>query len=204
MRLLALLLALLVLALSPAAAAVVKASVADAEGKPVEDAVVFVYESKGPVSAPKEPLVIDQVDKEFVPHLLPVVVGSQVRFPNKDDIHHEIYSFSAAKTFEQPLYKGEPAAPLLFDKPGVVKLGCNIHDWMSGVILVLPNKYFAKTGADGNAELDVPEGAELAVFHERLKGSVDDTKLKPDGGAASWKLALKAAKKKKRTEIQYQ
>lgn len=194
---------LLLLAL-PGSAATVKVSVTDADGKGVEDAVVFAYEVKEAPKPPAEPYFIDQVNKEFVPHVLPVLVGGRVRFPNKDDIHHEIYSFSPARTFEQPLYKGEPAAPIAFDKPGVVKLGCNIHDWMSGVILVLPNRYFAKTGPDGKAELEVPEDAELAVFHERLKGSVDDTRKKPDAGAVSWSLKLKPEKKKKRTEIGYQ
>ena len=185
-------------------AATVKATVTDADGKPVADAVVFAPDANDKIIPSTEPYAMDQVNKEFVPHLLPILVGSKVRFPNKDDIHHEIYSFSPAKTFEQPLYKGEPAAPLLFDKPGVVKLGCNIHDWMSGIILVLPNAHFAKTGADGKAELDVPAGTELEVFHERLKGSVDDTKKKPEAGVASWTLTLKPEKKKKRTEIGYQ
>ena len=202
--------ALVCLALSvPAGAATIKVSVSDADGKPVEDSVVFVYETKEAVKPPEDPYLIDQVNKEFVPHVLPVVLGAKVRFPNKDDIHHEIYSFSPAKSFEQPLYKGEPAAPIVFEKPGVVKLGCNIHDWMSGVILVLPNKYFAKTDADGKASVDIPEGAksvELAVFHERLRGSVDDTKtkVKVSEAAASWKLSLKPEKKKKRSAVGYQ
>ncbi len=92
---------------------------------------------------------LDQVDKTFVPGLLPIVVGTKVRFPNHDQIQHHVYSFSRTKTFELPLYKGEDAAPVLFDKVGVVKVGCNIHDWMSAIILVLPTPWFARTGADG-------------------------------------------------------
>ena len=197
---------------SPSArAAELTASVTDEGGKPVADAVVFVYDLKGKFAPPGEPAVMDQVDRELMPHVLPVLVGSKVRFPNKDNIHHHLYSFSPAKTFELPLYKGEPADPVLFDKPGVVKLGCNIHDWMSGIILVLPNPYFALTGPDGTAVLkDLPKSTELevAVFHERQRGSVDDTK-KPihfetkNAGRLSFKLSLKADHAKKRPPSDY-
>lgn len=185
----------------PARAAV---EVLDEDGEPVSGAVVFVYqEEPGKFKPPSEPYAMDQVDKEFVPRLLPVLAGGRVVFPNKDDIHHHVYSFSDAKRFELPLYKGETAEPVTFEKPGVVKLGCNIHDWMVGVILVLPNPYFATTGEDGRAELALPEGgkAELAVFHDRMKGSVDDTRKTVDtakkGASASWRLKLKKARRKR-------
>ena len=178
--------------------------------KPVEDAVVFVYEASGTFKGPEEPLVMDQVDKEFVPHLLPILIHSTVRFPNKDEIHHHLYSFSKAKSFELPLYKGEPAEPILFDKPGVVKMGCNIHDWMRGIILVLPNPYFAQTDSKGKAELELPEtileegDIELAVFHERLRGGVDKTRQKvtlEEGAEIRWEIKLKRKRKSKRPKI---
>jgi hypothetical protein len=65
--------------------------------------------------------------------VLPIAVGTEVRFPNHDQIHHHVYSFSRVKSFDLPLWKGEEAPPVLFDAPGVVKVGCNIHDWMMGV-----------------------------------------------------------------------
>ena len=92
---------------------------------------------------------MNQVGRTFVPHVLPVAVGTRVHFPNYDQIHHHVYSFSRTKTFELPLYRGEEAPPVLFDKPGVVKLGCNIHDWMAGIVLVLPYRHFAMTDAEG-------------------------------------------------------
>src|SRR5262245_51260503 len=147
-------------------------------GRPVPDAVVYVREVKGEAfTPPAEPYVMDQIDQQFSPHILPILVGGRVRFPNQDDIHHSLFSFSPAKTFELPLYKGEPADPVAFEKPGVVKLGCNIHDWMSGVILVLSNPYFAVTGEDGSAGLPVPKAGryELEVFHEGLKGQARQT-----------------------------
>jgi len=80
-------------------------------------------------------------------------------------------SFSAAKTFELPLYTGTPAKPVVFDRPGVVTLGCNIHDWMLGYVYVLETPYFATTGSDGNAELnDLPAGAyEVRVWQPRMR-----------------------------------
>ena len=180
----------------------VEAAVVDAGGKPVADAVVFVYELPGrSFPPPAEPLVMDQIRKEFVPHVLPVLVGSSVRFPNMDDIHHHLYSFSPAKTFELPLYKGTPAQPVVFDKKGVVKLGCNIHDWMSAVVLVLQNPYFAVTDAEGRARLPRPAGRgwELAVFHERLAGPVDATRRKalPGREKISWTISLKPERKRR-------
>lgn len=161
-----------------ASAGDIQASVRDSSGKPVEDAVVFVYEVSGATfAAPAAPAVMDQIDKEFVPHVLTVLAGTWVRFPNKDNVHHQIYSFSKAKTFELSLYKNVEPNPILLDKAGVVKLGCNIHDWMRGYVLVLDNPYFAKTDKTGLATIAaVPEGDyRVAVWSERLKGSVEET-----------------------------
>ena len=97
--------------------------------------MVFVDTLPPGVTAPsptERTAAMDQVHKQFVPHVLPVVVGTAVTFPNHDQIHHHVYSFSRAKTFEMPLYKGENAPPVAFDQPGAVKIGCNIHDWMDG------------------------------------------------------------------------
>ena len=123
--------------------------------------------------------VMDQFQKQFVPHILPIVVGTSVHFPNRDQIHHHVYSFSRTKSFEIPLHKGEPTDPVLFDKEGVVKVGCNIHDWMSGVILVLPNPHFAVSDASGQFQLDLAPGTyPLTAWHERAE--VDPDKLRRD------------------------
>jgi hypothetical protein len=119
---------------------------------------------------------MDQIDKQFVPHLLPIAVGTEVRFPNHDQIHHHVYSFSRVKSFDLPLSKGEEAQPVLFDQPGVVKVGCNIHDWMAGVILVVPSPAFAVTDDGGAFALrDLPAGeVTLAAWHEAAETSVDE------------------------------
>jgi hypothetical protein len=78
-------------------------------------------------------------------------------FPNSDDIRHQVYSFSPAKTFQLPLYQGTPASPIVFDKPGIVTLGCNIHDRMSAYIVVVDTPYFATTAASQPTTLtDMP------------------------------------------------
>ena len=100
---------------------------------------------------------IAQVDREFVPYMTVLQTGTTVTFPNRDPIQHHVYSFSPAKSFEIKLYSGKSPSEILFDKPGVVTLGCNIHDWMIGYMLVVSTPYFAKTDAGGIARLrDVP------------------------------------------------
>ncbi len=156
----------------PAAAGGVDAVVRGSAGKPAADAVVYAMPLSGtrvPTARPARG-VIDQQDKEFVPHVKPIQVGTPVVFPNKDDIRHHVYSFSPAKKFELPLYKGVPAAPVTFDRAGVVVLGCNIHDWMLGYVFVVETPYFGATDADGKTQLrDLPPGSyEVRVWHPRL------------------------------------
>ena len=145
-----------------AVAGTVSGQVVGQDGKPIANAVVFVQEPAAPSSSATSPAIMDQFNKTFVPEMLPIAVGTQVRFPNRDQIRHHVYSFSRPKRFELPLYKGEDAPPVLFDKPGVVKIGCNIHDWMSAVILVLPNDHFAVTGEDGTFSLP---GLDAGIFY---------------------------------------
>lgn len=205
--------ALLLLAAAPSCAGTFYAKVVDADGKPVDGAVVFVSAAPGhKTKAPDTVFEMKQVEAEFQPGLLAVPVGAKVDFPNKDPFHHHLYSFSSAKKFEIPLYKGTDAEPIVFDKPGVVKVGCNIHDWMSGVILVSPTEWFAATDAEGKAKLDgVPEGkgVEVSVFHPRLRGSVDKTtrplRLGKKGvGGEDWSIPLKKERAKKAPATGYQ
>src|SRR5664279_833946 len=115
----------------------IAATVTDARGKPLPDAVVVAVPADGNIRLPSRPPqdVVDQVDKEFVPRVQAILVGTAVTFPNRDTVRHQVYSFSPAKRFELPLYTGVPQA-VVFDKPGVVVLGCNIHDWMVGYVYV--------------------------------------------------------------------
>lgn len=172
------------------------------DGAAVRDAIVFLQNlPAGTVPPPPEtPAVMDQVNKQFVPSVLAVQVGSKVVFPNRDQIHHHVYSFSRTKNFELPLYKGEEVEPVVFDKVGYVKVGCNIHDWMSGHILVVPTPFFSRTDANGEFTLDsVPEGRlRVAVWHERSGEKVPDTardvEVGPGPVEVSFTISLKDAR----------
>lgn len=110
------------------------------------------------VPAPK-PAVMDQHNLAFVPRVLVVGVGTSVEFPNNDSVSHQVYSFSAAKRFRLPLYKGEAHPPVIFDQPGLVVLGCNIHDSMVGYIYVTDAPYFGTTEPAGGLQFkDAPVG----------------------------------------------
>jgi plastocyanin len=128
--------------------------VQDAGGKGVRDAVVYaVPEGRTVPPARNKSAVMDQKNRTFIPHVLPVQTGTKVQFPNSDDIRHHVYSFSPAKPFQLPLYEGTPATPEVFDRAGVVTLGCNIHDQMSAFIVIVDTPYFAKTAAGGKTAL---------------------------------------------------
>jgi plastocyanin len=158
-------------AAGPAAAGELVVRVTDGKGEPVEDAVAVAGGRASANGAAPHRAVMDQVDKSYVPHVLAVEVGTPVDFPNSDDIRHHVYSFSDAKSFELPLYKGTPAEPVRFDKPGVVVLGCNIHDFMRGYVFVADSPYFAVSGEDGTARLaGLPAGSyRLTVWHPQQK-----------------------------------
>src|SRR3954470_24068204 len=163
-------------------------AVKDANGGPVSDAVV--YAEGGNSGSAKRQAVIDQRDKQFVPYVSAVQVGTSVLFPNKDNIRHHVYSFSAAKKFELPLYAGVPAEPVVFDKVGFVTLGCNIHDWMIAYVAVLPTPYFQATRQDGRAVLkDLPAGQyTVQVWHPALKGQPESFAQRVDIGGGTKSL----------------
>jgi plastocyanin len=146
--------------------------VTQANGKPLPGAVVTVH-ALGAGIAPPAPIqaVMDQVDLAFAPDLLVIPVGSTVSFPNSDKVGHEVYSFSSAHSFKLGLYRGTPRVPELFDRPGLVTLGCNIHDAMLAYILVTDAPYYGSTGADGTwLHAEVARGRyRIEVWSPRLQ-----------------------------------
>jgi plastocyanin len=204
-----LLLVLLACAVAAAHAqtAEIAATVTDDQGRPVADAVVVAVPTEGALRLParlREGMV-DQVDQEFTPRVTAILVGTPVRFPNHDNIRHQVYSFSPAKVFELPLYVGAPSEPVVFDKPGVIVLGCNIHDWMIGYIYVSESPYFAKTGQDGKALLaELPLRAyTVRVWHPQLDAAEETTRKtvdasRPGQSAVAWTLKLKREAKVRR------
>lgn len=188
----------LVLRLTPASAATISGRVVGTDGQGIARAVVFVQELPVGMSHPTKtpPAMMDQIHKTFAPPVLPIVVGSAVHFPNNDQIHHHVYSFSRTKSFELPLYKGEEAPPVLFDKPGVVKIGCNIHDWMAAVILVVPTSFYAVTNEAGEFTISgLPSGIlPLAAWHELSQSKVEETmqriRIEQDTTGVTFSLSL--------------
>jgi plastocyanin len=186
----------------PGRAAELRVLVKDHHGKLIADAVVLAtpVDTKSAQHVKPPPDAVDQVDKQFVPYVKPVFVGSKVRFPNSDHIRHQVYSFSPAKKFELPLYAGADAPPVVFDKPGVVVLGCNIHDWMVGYIYVSETPFFAKTAAAGSAAIDdMPPGEyTVRIWHPSMEHGEETTArrvtLSADGSASlEWEIGLKPA-----------
>ena len=171
------------------AAADVEVAVRDLDAKPLMDAVVFAEPlgAAAPASHAAAHALIDQVNKEFVPLVSIVRVGTEVSFPNSDNIRHSIYSFSAPKPFTTKLYSGKQAPPVLFDKPGVVVLGCNIHDQMAAWVVVVDTPYFAKTSAAGTAALKglTPGDYRVSVWYPSpaVAPSVSDVHIGAEGDA---------------------
>lgn len=146
------------------AAAKISVPVKDQAGQPVADAVVYANIISGTApNRPKREISVEQIDKEFVPLVSVIQTGTLVNFPNRDKVRHHVYSFSPAKTFEIKLYSGVPGKPILFDKPGEVVLGCNIHDTMLAYMLVVDTPIFAKTDKRGVALLDGLSAGEYEV-----------------------------------------
>ena len=163
--------AVLSLAACAATAASVNVQLTDAAGAPLADAVVMLE----PVGArlPPKPMQgaqIVQHDLQFDPTVTVVTTGTAVMFPNQDTVKHHVYSYSPAKTFQIKLYAGVPHAPIVFDKPGVAVLGCNIHDGMIAWVVVTDTPLWAQSAAGGHAKVvDVPPGNyQMHVWHSSL------------------------------------
>jgi len=117
---------------------------------------VLVYLTRAPsgsMDLPKTDFVMDQLNLEFRPHVLPVLVGSTVQFPNNDQVDHNIFSMSRTKKFNLGSYKPGDSKAVLFDKPGIVELRCDVHAEMAAYILVMKNPYFAVTDKKGNFQI---------------------------------------------------
>ncbi len=153
-------LALLVLSGTCCSAATLTVTVADMQGKPVPGVAVVAVPAIPEADPGPQAAVMDQVGLKFEPQLLVVRRGTVVSFPNSDDVAHQVYSFSPAKHFALPLYRGQAAAPVTFDQSGLVILGCNIHDSMIGYVYVADSPHFGKTDVSGRIEFaSLPEGA---------------------------------------------
>jgi plastocyanin len=140
-------------------------------GSVVVGAAVTVHAAQGNSRAAPIAAIMDQIDRTFVPEVLVVPIGSSVSFPNSDTVNHQVYSFSPAKRFKLPLYRGKRYPPIKFEQVGIVTLGCNIHDYMQGFIVVTDAAYYGSTDQDGVWRSPaMPSGDyEVRIWHPRMR-----------------------------------
>lgn len=159
-----------------------------AQGEIKKDAsgVVIYLENEALSKSPAVPTAtrpaIHQRNKEFVPAVLPVLVGTTVDFPNDDNVFHNAFSVSKTKPFDLGVYKQETTRSVTFDVPGPVKVYCNIHAHMVGFVLVLSNPFFCMSDADGRFEIkDVPSGTYTVRAWQRYgEGSESQVTVAPE------------------------
>jgi plastocyanin len=144
--------------------------VTDSSGKPVPNAVVTLDLPGSPENRPGQ-FRVNQKDLEFHPYVLVIPVGSTVDFSNLDPVRHHVYSFSAAKKFDLKLFGKGESRSVRFDQPGVVAIGCNIHDSMQAFIHVSASPLAARTGPDGRVTLrGAPAGVHaLHIWHAMMR-----------------------------------
>jgi plastocyanin len=182
-------------AATPASAGDLTLRVLDTAGRPVENAVVSMSNGSPPSARASGRYVMAQQGMAFRPFLLVVPVGAKVAFPNLDPTRHHVYSFSPTKKFELKLFAKDQSRSVTFDRPGVVALGCNIHDAMSAFIYVTANDWTAKTDARGVAVISgaPPSGGMLTVWHPYLRSPQGTMQLtiRPGQHAANVAIRLR-------------
>ena len=170
---------------------------------------IVVYLTKAPaadVDLSRAKFVMNQQNLEFIPRVLPIPVGSTVLFPNNDKVDHNVFSMSRTKKFTLGSYKPGESQTVVFDKPGIVELRCDVHAEMAAYILVMKNLYFAVTDKKGNFEIpdsgylqqvglegiaDLPPGKyTVKTRHEKLKTQKKSIVV-PESGNVDVQLDLK-------------
>ena len=115
--------------------------------------------------------VMAQTQERFEPHVLSILQGGRVDFPNNDDVYHNVFSLSSVRTFDLGRYPTGGSRSVTFTKPGVAQVFCHIHSDMSGIVFVLPNPFFARPDSSGAYTIEnVPAGDYTIIgWHERTK-----------------------------------
>ena len=175
-----------------------------ARGEEVADAVVSLIPLDGPIPAVAQDakVEIEQLGQEFLPYVTVVQAGTRVVFPNRDTVQHHVYSLSKARKFELPLYNPGQQESIVFEVPGLVTVGCNIHDWMISHLVVVPTPWFAKSDTQGSARVAAPAGRyRLELWHPRLAAPLTREVVLADGPAASedFSLTLKPDRRVRRS-----
>lgn len=182
-------LVLLVLALCPARAAAdgIEGRVSLARAQDHRDVVIYLERIPGKTfTPPAATVVIDQKNLAFQPHVVPVLVGTRVSFPNSDEVRHNVFSPTKGASFDLGSYPLGAIRNRVFDVPGVVTLLCNVHAEMSAYVVVAETPYFAVSDRAGNFAIPaVPPGHyEVVAWHERAR-AVRKTIDVPEGHPAT-------------------
>jgi plastocyanin len=135
---------------------------------------------------------LDQRNEAFVPHVLAIVAGTTVDFPNNDETYHNVFSLSATKPFDLGRYAAGHSKAVKFDRPGIVRVFCDIHSHMSAFILVFAHRHFAVTDDDGRYRLDnVPPGAYTVIaWNESVPSDSRRIVIPESGGDIETNFAL--------------
>lgn len=149
-------------------------------------AVVYLEQAPAGGFEAREPLRtrIDQRNEAFVPHVVAVTVGTVVDFPNNDSTYHNVFSLSKAKRFDLGRYANGHSKAVRFDRPGIVRVFCEIHSHMSAFVLVFNHRYFDTTDPDGRYRLDsIPPGMyNVVAWHEGERRDVRSVTIPAQGG----------------------
>jgi plastocyanin len=136
--------------------------------------------------------VMDQRNESFVPHVLAITTGTTVDFPNSDRFYHNVFSLSKTKTFDLGRYAAGHSRPVRFDRPGIVRVFCDIHSHMNAFILVFSHPFFALTDGDGRYHIDnVPAGTYGVIAWNEGTQSETKSVTVPDGGVAELDFTIR-------------
>lgn len=170
--------------------------VLDKKGKALEEIVVTlvsknISDNVRRTNATKT-AVMDQIDLQFSPHVLVVQTGTRVQFPNSDKVKHHVYSFSPANVFEITLSDQHLTNDILFNTPGIVELGCNVHDWMLGYIKVVDTPFFGITDDQGHLTIQLEQQGQytLQIWHPLMDDKDSKQTYELDTGQLS-KIEIK-------------
>jgi plastocyanin len=153
----------------------------------LESAPRAAFESADPGHA-----VMDQRNETFVPHVLAITTGTTVDFPNSDRIYHNVFSLSKTRTFDLGRYAAGRSQSIRFDRPGIVRVFCDIHSHMNAFILVFNHRFFAVTDVDGRYQIDnVPPGTYNVVAWNEGLASEPRAAAVPDGGSTELDFQLR-------------
>ena len=168
------------------------------DGKaPTGMGVVMLWPAKGGAHRTPKTRVIEQRGKEFAPHVMAVPVGSTISFPNFDDIYHNVFSLSKSKAFDLGMYKSGETREVKFDKPGIIRLGCNIHANMAAYVIVVDAPHYVVAQPDGSFKFGslapgkykvqawTEQSSEPTTSEVEIKAGDNTAKLDVKGGAAA-------------------